>query len=283
MATPTLTTHTLPGALGPVYVDVRSAARQEPRPAVLLLPGLKGSKDWAFLPPLAERLARGGFSALTITSSGSGVDGSGALSAPDRFGHFTYSAELADLRGVIDALAGGKLGVPVPSGIGLLGHGRGGGVAVLQGARDPRVQALVTWGAIRTVDRWDAATKEDWRSRGKTEVIDRRTLDVLPIYLDLLEEVEREGGHRLDILAAAAQVSVPWLLLHGEEDATVDPAEGERLAAAAPGGSSRLMLVRNGGHAFGATDPWTGPSPEFDQAASATVEWFGKALAPGLR
>lgn len=281
MATPTLTTHSLPGTLGPITLDVRGAPRGKGSPAVVLLPGFKGFKDWAFFPPLAERLARAGFTTVTVNVSGSGVDAAGEFTELDRFGHNTYSAELADLRAVIDALAAGTLGVPAPSSVGLFGHSRGGGVAVLYVPQDRRVRALVTWAAISSVDRWDAATKDDWRSRGKIEVVNSRTHQVLPVYLDLLEEVERQGDRRLDIGAAAAQLSVPWLLLHGEDDETVEPAEGERLAGAAPGGSSRLMLVRNGSHTFGTKHPWAGPTLEYDQAAAATVEWFAKALVGG--
>ncbi|MGB7211741.1 MAG: alpha/beta fold hydrolase [Gemmatimonadales bacterium] len=279
MATPRLTTHTLAGRLGPILVDVRAAARKESRPAVVLLPGFKGFKDWAFFPPLAERLARAGFSAVTVSPSGSGVDAAGEFTEPDRFGHNTYSAELADARVVVAALAAGELGVATPRAIGLYGHSRGGGVAVLHAANDPRIRGLVTWGAISTGDRWSAATKDDWRSRGRIDVLNSRTHQVLPIYLDLLEEVEAQGDGRLDIMAAASRVTVPWLLLHGEDDESVEPAESERLAGAAPAASTRLMLVTGGTHTFGTRHPWAGPTPEFDLAAAATVEWFGKALA----
>lgn len=281
MATPRLTTHTLTGRLGPILVDVRAAARKEARPAVILLPGFKGFKDWAFFPPLAERLARAGFSAVTVNPSGSGVDAGGEFTERDRFGHNTYSAELADVRVVVDALAAGALGVAPPGGIGLYGHSRGGGIAVLHAANDPRIGGLVTWGAISTVDRWSAATKDDWRARGRIDVLNSRTHQVLPIYLDLLEEVEAQGGRRLDIIAAASRISVPWLLLHGEDDETVEPAEAERLAGAAPPTSSRLMLVAGGTHTFGTRHPWEGPTAEFDLAAAATVEWFGNALTSG--
>ncbi|MGH7589899.1 MAG: alpha/beta hydrolase family protein [Gemmatimonadales bacterium] len=282
MATPRLTTHTLAGRLGPILVDVRAAARKEARPAVVLLPGFKGFKDWAFFPPLAERLARAGFTAVTTSPSGSGVDAGGEFTQRDRFGHNTYSAELADARAVVDALAAGDLEVAPPRGIGLYGHSRGGGVAVLHAANDRRISGLVTWSAISTVDRWSAATKDDWRSRGRIDVLNSRTHQVLPIYLDLLEEVEAQGGGRLDIIAAASRVTVPWLLLHGEDDETVEPSEAERLADAAPSVSSRLMLVTGATHTFGTKHPWAGPTSEFDLAAAATVEWFGKALDPGV-
>ena len=97
---------------------------------------------------LAERLARAGLSAVTLNLSGSGVDDSGEFVYPERFGHNTFSAELQDLRRVTDALAGGELGVAPPSAVGLLGHSRGGGVAVLHTANDPRIKALATWAAI---------------------------------------------------------------------------------------------------------------------------------------
>ncbi|MFI5236083.1 MAG: alpha/beta hydrolase family protein, partial [Gemmatimonadales bacterium] len=242
MATPTLTTHCLSGALGPIAVDVRAAARGEARPAVVLLPGFKGFKDWAFFPALAERLARAGLAAVTLNPSGSGVDAAGEFTLPDRFGHNTYSAELADVRTVVDALVAGELGVASVSGVGLFGHSRGGGVAVLHAARDPRIRGLVTWSAIGGVDRWSAGVKADWRARGRLDVVNSRTHQILPLYLDVLEEVEQQGGGRLNIAAAAATIAVPWLLLHGDQDETVDLTEGERLAGAA-GKRARLVIV----------------------------------------
>ena len=67
---------------------------------------------------------------------------------------------------MVDALAGGDLGVAPPSRIGLVGHSRGGGIAVLQTARDSRVRALVTWAAISSVERWSPAEQAEWRERG---------------------------------------------------------------------------------------------------------------------
>src|SRR5687767_4154294 len=140
MATPSLTKHTLAGALGPVWIDVRSAARSQPRPAVVILHGFKGFKDWGMFPPLAERLARAGFTAVSFNFSGSGVDDAGDFAFPERFGHNTFSAELRDTRAVMDALYRGELGVPPPTTTGLIGHSRGGGIGVLYSARDARVR-----------------------------------------------------------------------------------------------------------------------------------------------
>jgi dienelactone hydrolase len=90
--------------------------------------GQGASKDWGFFPPTAERLARAGFTAVVFT--------------------FTGGDGLADLGMVLDALASGEWGGGVvPDGYGLLGHSRGGSVAVSRAAQDRRVRALVTWGA----------------------------------------------------------------------------------------------------------------------------------------
>ena len=114
MATPTLSKHTLPGVLGDLLVDVRAAERRSPRPAVVIVHGFKGFKDWGMFPPLAERLARAGFTAVSFNLSGSGVDDAGEFTLPERFGRNTFSAELEDLGRVIDALGAGRLEVSPP-------------------------------------------------------------------------------------------------------------------------------------------------------------------------
>src|SRR5688572_31771221 len=122
MATPTLTKHSLPGALGQLLIDVRAGGRTSARPAVLILHGFKGFKDWGMFPHLAQRVALAGFTAVSPNLSGSGVDDAGEFSLTEQFGHNTFSAELQDTALVIDALMRGELGVPVPSSLGLVGH-----------------------------------------------------------------------------------------------------------------------------------------------------------------
>jgi len=275
MATPTLTRHRLPGVLGDILIDVRAGGRESPRPAVAVVHGFKGFKDWGLWPTLAERLARAGLSAVTFNLSGSGVDDSGEFVYPERFGHNTFSAELQDLRRVTDALARGLLGVAPPASLGLLGHSRGGGIAVLDAAGDPRIRALVTWAAISTVDRWPAAQRATWREAGVNEVKNVRTGEVLPLYTDVLDDVENHGG-ALDIERAAARLTIPWLIVHGTADEAVALGEGERLARAAP--RARFLPVEGGGHTFGAAHPWRAPTPELERVEDATLAFFAEHL-----
>jgi dienelactone hydrolase len=277
MATPTLTKHSISGSLGPILVDVRAGGRTSSRPAVLVLHGFKGFKDWGMFPPLAERLALAGFTAVSPNLSGSGVDDAGEFTLPERFGHNTFSAELQDTANVIDALVRGQLGVQPPSTIGLVGHSRGGGVGILQAARDPRIRALVTWAAISTVDRWLPDQRTAWRSAGRNEVRNVRTGQILPLYPDVLDDIERNSAS-LDIEAAAERIRIPWLLIHGTEDESVGFHEAELLRSASTSENTKFLAIEGGGHTFGAAHPWRSSTPQLDRAFDATLAWLAAQL-----
>ena len=244
---------------------------------MVVVHGFKGFKDWGLWPPFAERLARAGFSAVTLNLSGSGVDDTGEFVFPERFGHNTFSAELQDLSRVMDALAAGNLGVAPPATVGLLGHSRGGGISVLHAAADRRVHALVTWAAIATVQRWSPAERAAWRAAGVNQVKNARTGQVLPQYTGLLDDIERNAA-ALDIEAAAGRIAVPWLIVHGSEDEAVAPLEGERLARAGSPATTRFVLIEHAGHTFGAAHPWRGATPELERVMDDTLAYFAAEL-----
>lgn len=276
MATPTLTSHTLAGTLGEIFVDVRAGGRESARPAVVILHGFKGFKDWGFFPPFSDRLARAGVSAISFNMSGSGVDAAGESVLPDRFARDTYSAQLDDLGVVLDALARGDLGVRPPSAVGLVGHSRGGGVAILQAASDPRIGALVTWAAIASADRWSPDVKRAWRKHGTMDVANARTGQVIPVTPAILDDVE-SNATRLDISAAAGRLSVPWLIVHGADDESVPVAEAHQLFEAS-GGRARLLPIEGTGHTFGAAHPWRPPVPAADRVFGEAVAFLSGAL-----
>ena len=277
MATATLSAHVLDGALGELFIDVRAGGRGSPRPAVIVVHGFKGFKDWGMFPPFAERLARAGVTAVTFNMSGSGVDAAGESTLPDRFARDTYSAELHDLGVVATALEGGRLGVAPPSSLGLVGHSRGGGIAILHAAHGGRARALVTWAAIGTVERWDVATTRAWRASGTMDVVNARTGQVIPIRTDILDDID-ENAAELDIRAAAARIEVPWLIVHGSADESVPVEEGERLAEASGRESTRLLVVPAAGHTFGAAHPWSPPVPAAEEVFDETVRFLAKSL-----
>jgi len=277
MATPKRSTFELVGADGrPLRGDVRTASSGAAQPAVIVAHGFKGFKDWGFFPHVADRLARAGITAVTFNFSGSGIGTDGeSFSEPERFGHATFSNDLRDIETVRAALFAGALApnVPAPTTVGLWGHSRGGGAAVLYAARERSVSALVTWAAIASPFRWDEDTLAQWRRDGKLDIVNARTGEVLPLYTDLLDDFER-NAEALDIVRAASNLTVPWLIVHGEVDESVPVAEARRLHAAAAPATTRLLIVQGGGHTFGARHPWAGSTAELDQAVESTVSWL---------
>jgi dienelactone hydrolase len=277
MATPTLTHHSLPGALGPVLVDVRTASRSAPQPAVVVMHGFKGFKDFAFLPPIAERLARAGFTAVNLSVSGSGVDAAGEFTLLDRFARNTYTRELGDIELVIRALVAGDLGVATPTSLGVIGHSRGGGVALCVARETPELQAVVTWAPISTIRRYSDAEVEIWRRLGRIDVPNARTGQLLPMDYEIVEDALAHAD-RFDIGKAAAGLDRPWLLVHGTDDDTVPVAESRELATKATDPRFESHFIPGAGHTFGARHPWAGPTSETDQLFDATVRFLSRHL-----
>lgn len=263
----------------PIRGDLRAPRGPPPRTAVVLCHGFKGFKDWGFFPALARALARRGHGVLSFNYSHAGIgpEDEGSFTELELFAEQTHSRNLEEIRMVLDAVTGGTLFPRPPQAIGLFGHSRGGGEAVLAAAEDPRVTALATWAAVATVDRWGAEQVSRWERGESIYVENARTGQQMPVSPRYWEDV-RENRGRLDILHAAERLSIPWLIVHGMEDTTVSAADARRLFEAA-GGEAELVLVEGGGHTLGAVHPFAGPTPELRLAADATIDWFDRHLA----
>ena len=247
-----------------------------PRTAVVVVHGFKGYKDWAFFPWIAERLVGDRHAVVTFNLTGSGIgEDPHAFTELEAFAANTFSREQADIRRVIDAVASDLL-PRTPDRVGLLGHSRGGAGAILQAAAGG-VDALVTWAAVSDLDRWTEDTRREWRASGRIFVPNSRTGQQMPMDVGLLEDFE-DNRDALDVLAAAGRVGVPWLVVHGSSDETVDPEAARQLARAAP--DARLLVVEGAGHTFGAVHPFAGSGTALTAAADATRRHMRRHLSP---
>jgi uncharacterized protein len=260
----------------PIRCDLRVPQGPQRRSAVILCHGFKGFRRWGSFPNLARALAAHGHAAVSVDFGYNGVGEDGAdFSALELFAEQTHTRNVEEIRMVVDAVAGGEL-IPGVRAIGLWGHSRGGGEAVLAAAQEARIGALVTWSAISTVHRWSDEQVARWRRGERVEVPNSRTGQDMPIGPAYWRDVEENTG-RLDIRAAAARVGVPWLLVHGEADEAVGADEARQLFDMA-GDNAELLLVEGADHTFGARHPYAGATPELRTAAEATLEWFDRHL-----
>lgn len=260
-----------------IRADIRSPARGNPRTAVLVAHGFKGFKDWGFFPHLCECLAQDGHLVVSFNFS---LNGTGPdlvdFTDLEAFGCNTLSRELEDLRWMVDrTMAGDWSGGRTPATVGLLGHSRGGGTGIITAAEHRAVAALVTWASVSTFHRWGEEHVRDWTTRGVTYIPNARTGQQMPLYRTLWDDLQANAG-RLDVTAAAAMVRVPWLIVHGEEDATVPVGEARRLKEAGP--SSAIRVIAGSGHTFEAVHPMEGTTPGLEAAIGATLRHFREAM-----
>lgn len=224
-------------------------AGRNARALVIVIHGFKGFKDWGFFPFLAERLMQHRLVICRFNMSRSGIgDDPETFTRLDLFEGDTYSRQLADLATVVRYAQQQYPSLPTF----LLGHSRGGGIALL-GAHDvANLHGVVTWSAISTVDRWDDETKRDWRARGFMEAVNSRTGQVMRMSTEMLDDCET-SAERLDIVAAASRLRVPLLVVHGGRDESVPCDEGRLISSRAP--DSSLLVIGGASHTFNAIHP----------------------------
>lgn len=242
--------------------------------------GFKGFKDWGFWPELGNRMASAGLVLVTFNFSGSGIgEDPETFSELDRFEDNTIGKEISDLGWILDALAARDIPTQGADGrkLGVLGHSRGGGVALVRASRDPRIRSLVTWAAVASFARVDEAEKAAWKERGYAEVTNQRTGQVFRIGASYLEDLESHA-EAYDPSAAARRIQVPTLIIHGTQDEAVPVDEAQQLIRNLDRGRSQQVLIQGAGHTFGAAHPFSGSNPDLDRVMDKTVAWFQESL-----
>lgn len=250
----------------PIRGDI--GAPKNARAIVVLVHGFKGFKDWGFFPWLAELLCDSRFAVVRFNMSRSGIGESpDTFDRLDLFAGDTYSTQVHDLVDVVRYAEDRFRELPVF----LVGHSRGGGIALLAAREIGELRGVVTWSAIARADRWDAATKRKWRADGVLDVINSRTNQLMPMSTAILDDYEAHEK-RLDILDSAARLRVPLLVIHGGRDESV-PAEESRLIASRVTDAS-LLVIDAASHTYNAIHPLVHVPRELQCAATVTAHFI---------
>jgi pimeloyl-ACP methyl ester carboxylesterase len=264
----------------PVRADLRKASSGADRALIVVCHGFLGYKRWGFFPYLSDRLAGAGFDVLTISFSLNGIDeATGLFDRPEEFARNTVSAEIADLRSVLAFVRSGALDREGVRGeaLGLFGHSRGAAVALLAAGECREARSIVTWSTLGRLDRYTARRKAAWKKEGALVFNDPRAREPLRLDYSYYEDIDARR-EIFDIPRAAAALSIPHLMVHGERDAAVTPRETRTLLAGPRKGAARLEIVRGAGHTFNVAHPMRRPTSALERAVGLSAEWFVRTL-----
>lgn len=223
-------------------------------PILLFIHGFKGFKDWGAHHLVAQYFATKGFRFVKFNLSHSGVTPAKPfdVSDLDTFADNTFSKEIFDVNAVIDYLqqSFGKDMV-----LNVIGHSRGGGLAIIKTSEDSRINKLITWSAISSFNSlWKKEQEADWKKTGKIYVTNARTKEQMPLNVSLLVDFEQHQA-QLNIINAASALKNPWLIVQGDEDVNVPFEHAQTLHNNNP--NSLLVKIEGANHVYGVSHPYT--------------------------
>lgn len=207
------------------------------------------SKDMDIIRSLCESLRKNGINAFRFDFSGNGESGG-------EFIESTLSKEIQDLRSVIGYFK--KKGYVK---IGIIGHSMGGGICILESAKDRRPAFVISIAGTSDVSNFVERhfSKEQLEEVRKTGFTMKKTWqkEIVTISRKFIKDVPR---HR--ILQEVKKIRVPILFVIG----TADNVNMRKKAFNAARQPKHLIFINGADHNF--TD-----KRKFNQMASAIVRW----------
>jgi uncharacterized protein len=261
-----------------INIDLRNPENTDSKfPLLVFCHGFKGFKDWGCFPYMLDKIVSANIFTVSFNFSLNGVDNEKDnpidFERLDEFAKNTFSEELDDLGCVIDFLEKEKDKYNyIFESLILAGHSRGGGIAILKTAEDKRVKRLITLASVDEFNRYGEETKRMWKERGYIEALNTRTKQKMRMNVSLLEDLENNYS-RLNIKEAMKKANVPTLIMHGTEDLAVEKSEAETLYNLCNKDITKLVILENTGHTFGAVHPFAGTTPHLEEVIEEIIKF----------
>lgn len=252
-------------------------------PCLILVHGFKGFKDWGFFPYLGEYYSKKGFFVLSFNFSHNGVGSSESdFNELDKFANNTISLEVSELTEIINAYDEGFFGNNNSNKIILLGHSRGGAVALLSSLVNKKPSYYILLASVAKLDRYTERQKNEWRKKGYFEIINSRTNQIMRLNVCLLDDIENNLNDKLSIEKAAKNLNKPLLIIHGEQDLTVPVIEANMIYNWSNKKVTEIAKIPTAGHTFDIVHPFTGSNSKFDLVIDRIDDFFNKYIKLNL-
>lgn len=244
---------------------------------VLFCHGFKGFKDWGAWHLGAEEFAKAGFIFVKFNFSHNGVgqENLEEFTRLDLFYNNNYSKELNDLKLVLDwtKVASELEDFQIKETF-LIGHSRGGGIALQAAYKFPEISSLATWASISNFDRFgNEEIKREWKTKGYRNFYNGRTKQDMKIGYQFYEDF-LANKETLNLERAARELNKPYLIVHGKKDEAVGFSAAQRLKTWCP--RAEMLLIDKANHVFGAKHPYNKAQLPVDllQAVQNTIRFF---------
>jgi pimeloyl-ACP methyl ester carboxylesterase len=269
----------LTGAHGRQFAfDLITPSTEKPAegyPIILFGHGFKGFKDWGHWEAIGKYFASQGYAFLkfNFAFNGTTIDQPLDFADLEGFGQNNFSKELADAQTVLDWLeqnaATHQLNL---NDLTMIGHSRGGPIAILTAAKYSRISKVITWAAVHELDyAWqDPEVMEEWKQSGVRHILNGRTKQNMPMYYQIVEDYQ-ENKEAFSVAQALSSLNKPLLILHGDTDPAVPTSSADYLKKHYP--SAQLQIIAGGDHVFGGHHPFEG-----EELPSATKELIASCL-----
>ena len=228
---------------------------------------------------MAKSFASKGIAFLKFNFSFNGGTVDNPIDFPDlkAFSENNYSKELSDINEVIDWVTNeyeNNKALDIENLI-LMGHSRGGGIATICASEDNRIKKLITLAGVSDYESRFPKGEAfcEWKSKGVYYVKNSRTNQDMPHKFQFYKDFV-ENKKRLTISKSAKRLKIPHLIVHGDNDSSVDFSEALCLNSWSPKGV--LCRIKGANHVFGTKHPWKGNimPADLDYVCAKTIDFI---------
>ncbi len=244
----------------PIVWDAFFNTNEHQKPIVVFCHGYKGFKDWGAWDLVAKTFSEHDFFFLKFNFSHNGGTTNNPIDFPDleAFSENNYSKELDDLNDVLDYLCSNEFpfkDVVNTKSISLIGHSRGGGIAIIKASEDQRITQLITWASVSDYGSRFGSEADllKWKTDGVKYALNGRTKQQMPHKYQFFEDF-LQNQNRLNIQRATQQINIPFLIVHASGDTSVLFKNAEALHSWNT--KSTLLKIEGSNHVFDASHPW---------------------------